>query len=83
MLEDFNALPEQEAAERLRTSTAIAMAKNPKVRVILIRDGSLLDSDNMAVITDLANAHDFQVWIERVDESGEVGVVIEDGQVAS
>lgn len=68
-------------AERLRVSLAMAMAMNPEIRVIRITDGSLLDSENMALIADMAAEHDFQVWIERVDESGTVGVVIEDGQV--
>ncbi len=69
-------------SERLRVSIAIAMALNPKIRVIRITDGSLLDSENMGLIAEMASEHDFQIWIERVDESGEVGITIEDGQVA-
>lgn len=68
-------------AERLRVSLAMAMAMNPQIRVIRITDGSLLDSDNMRLIAEQAAEHDFQVWVERVDESGAIGVVIEDGQV--
>jgi len=26
---------------------------------------------------------DYQIWIERVDESGQVGIVIEDGMVVN
>lgn len=70
------------SAERLRVGIAMAMALNPKIRVIRITDGSLLDSENLALIDEMAGANDFQIWIERVDESGEVGVTIEDGQVA-
>jgi DNA repair exonuclease SbcCD ATPase subunit len=70
------------AGERLRVSLAMAMAMNPSIRVIRITDGSLLDSDNMRLIEEMATAGDFQVWIERVDESGQVGIYIEDGQVA-
>lgn len=69
------------AAERLRVSLAMAMALNPKLRVIRITDGSLLDSDNMRLIEEMASARGFQCWVERVDESGTVGVVIEDGEV--
>lgn len=69
------------SAERLRVSLAMAMAMNPKLRVIRIMDGSLLDSNNMAVIKEMAEKADFQVWIECVDESGKVGIVIEDGSV--
>lgn len=80
----FNGVPfsQASASERLRASLAIAMALNPKIRVIRITDGSLLDSENMALISDMASEHDFQVWIERVDESGTVGITIEDGAVA-
>jgi DNA repair exonuclease SbcCD ATPase subunit len=69
------------AAERLRVSLAMAMALNPRLRVIRITDGSLLDSDTMRLIEEMAGANGFQVWIERVDESGTVGIVIEDGEV--
>jgi hypothetical protein len=79
----YNGIPfvQASAAERLRVSVAMAMAMNPQVRVIRITDGSLLDSENLALIETMAAEHDFQVWIERVDESGDVGVVIEDGEV--
>jgi DNA repair exonuclease SbcCD ATPase subunit len=71
------------AAERLRVSLAMAMAMNPHIRVLRITDGSLLDSANLKVIREMVDAQDFQLWIERVDETGKVGVVIEDGEVAS
>lgn len=69
------------AAEQLKISMAMAMVANPKLRVILIRDGSLLDSENLKVIQEMAADLDFQVWIERVDDSGKVGIYIEDGEV--
>lgn len=69
------------AAERLRTSVAIALASNPEIRVIRITDGSLLDSSNLAIIEEMAKERDAQIWVERVDESGSVGIVIEDGLV--
>lgn len=71
------------AAEQLRVSLAMAMALNPRIRVIRITDGSLLDSDNMRLIEQMAADGDFQVWVERVDESGRVGVLIEDGEVVA
>lgn len=70
-------------AERLVASMQMAMSMNPKLRVVRVRDGSLLDEDSMKIVADLAAKHDFQVWIERVDGSGRVGVVIEDGRVKS
>lgn len=79
----FNDVPFEDASqgERLRVSMAIAMASNPKLRVAQIRDGSLLDSKSLEIIREAAREKDFQVWIERVDESEEVGIYIEDGQV--
>lgn len=70
------------AAEQIRVSLAMAMSLNPKLRVIRILDGSLLDSDNLALIGEMASEQDYQVWIERVGDTSSVGVVIEDGAVA-
>lgn len=71
------------SAEQIRVSLAMAMSLNPKLRVIRILDGSLLDADNIALIAQMAEAGDYQVWIERVSDDSGVGVVIEDGRVAS
>jgi ABC-type dipeptide/oligopeptide/nickel transport system ATPase component len=70
-------------AEQLRVSVAIAMAGNPKLRVLRIKDGSLLDSTSLQLLSDMAELHDWQCWIEAVDESGTVGIVMSDGEVAS
>lgn len=79
----FNDLPFDQESDsgQLRISTAIAMAGNPKLKVIRIRDGSLLDEDNLKMLADMAREKDFQIWIERVDSSGKVGIVMEDGMV--
>jgi recombinational DNA repair ATPase RecF len=79
----FNGLPFTQAssAEQLRISVAVAMAANPKLKVLRIQDGSLLDEQNMRLLTEMAEASDYQIWLERVDTSGKVGVVMEDGMV--
>jgi len=69
------------SAVRFRVSMAIAMALNPKLRVIRVTDGSLLDEENLKVIEEMAKREDFQLWIEKVDESGEIGFYIENGEV--
>jgi hypothetical protein len=71
------------SAEQLRVSMAIAMAMNPKLRVIRIQHGNDLDADNLALVGKMAKENDYQVWIERVDTSGKVGIVIEDGAVVA
>lgn len=68
-------------AEQLDASVDIAIAMNPKLRVIRIRDGSLLDDLAMQRLAAKADAKDMQIWIERVDSSGKVGFVLEDGHL--
>lgn len=69
------------SAEQLRVSVAMGIAMNPKLRVLLIRDGSLLDEDSLGMVAAMAAEHDAQVWIERVGKGKECSVVIEDGAV--
>lgn len=79
----LNGLPFDQAsdAEQLTVSAMIAMSGKPKLSVIRIRDGSLLDDDAMEVLKGLAEKYDMQIWIEKVDSTGTVGFVIEDGHV--
>lgn len=81
----YNGVPFSQAssAEQIRVSLAMAMALNPKLKVIRILDGSLLDDESMALIADMAKGADYQVLIERVGNADEGAVIIEDGQVAS
>jgi DNA repair exonuclease SbcCD ATPase subunit len=79
----FNGEPFSQAsdAERLRVSIAMAMAMNPKLRIIRVRDGSLMDDDSMRLLAEMAKAQDFQVWVERVGSGKGVGFVLEDGHL--
>jgi hypothetical protein len=68
-------------SQRLRASALIAMANPPAVKVILVREfGSLLDSDNIALLADLAAERGYQLWIESTGEKPGT-VIIEDGMV--
>jgi hypothetical protein len=67
----------------MRVSMAVALAMNPSLRVCLIRDGSLLDSDSLEIIREMAEAADAQVWLERVSEGADCQVIIEDGAIAT
>jgi hypothetical protein len=67
------------AAESLRVSAAIGFAMQPKLKLMLIYDGSLLDADSMEILANLAEEFDAQVLIERVEHGDEVGVRIVDG----
>lgn len=79
----LNGLPFEQAssAEQLRVSVGMGIALNPELRVMLCRDGSLLDQESLALLAQMAEQHDAQVWLERVADGQPVGVVIEDGQV--
>jgi DNA repair exonuclease SbcCD ATPase subunit len=79
----YNDLPLDQAsqAERIRVSMAVAMALNPKLRVLTIKDGSLIDQDGLAVIQEMIQQGDYQLWLERVGTDGAIGILIEDGAV--
>jgi DNA repair exonuclease SbcCD ATPase subunit len=78
----FKGLPFDQAsqAEQLRVAVAIGMATNPGIKVLLIRDGSLLDENSMMLLTELATDAGGQVWVERVGKEDGSMVVLEDGQ---
>lgn len=75
-------LSQASSAEQLRVSAAIGMALNPELRVLLIREGSLLDKDSLAMLAKFADENDAQVWLEAVaDDPDGAGVFIEDGEI--
>lgn len=79
----FRGVPFNQAssAEQLMVSTIIATFKNPKLRIIRIQDGSLLDKKHMEILTQLAEKRDMQIWIERIESDDPFAVHIEDGSV--
>lgn len=78
----INGIPFEQcsSAEQLRTSVAVGLALNPKLKVLLIREGSLLDEDNLKLVAEMAEAAGAQVWAEKVGKEG-VGIIIEDGEI--
>ena len=79
----LNGLPFEQAssAEQLRASVAMGLAMNPKLKIMLIKDGSLLDENSLRMVAEMAEKADAQIWMERVGEGKETSVVIEDGAV--
>ena len=67
--------------EQIKISTAIAMKLNPKLKIILIREGSLLDKKGLNSIIAIAKDNDYQIWIEKVSDDNSVGIYIEDGKI--
>ncbi len=80
----FQGLPLEQAsgAERIRVSTGIGFALNPELKVLRIKDGSLLDAKSLDLLDQLATAANGQIWLEIVGKAG-LGIVIEAGEVES
>lgn len=80
----LNGQPFEQAssAEQLRVSVAMGAALNPTLRVLLVREGSVLDDDSMKILAEMAAATDMQCWVERVGGGEDGAVVIHDGEVA-
>lgn len=69
--------------EQIRISTLLGMHMNPTLCCMCIQHGEALDDDGLRIIEQLAIEHDFQILMARVETSGEVGIVIENGRVAT
>lgn len=70
-------------AERIKVSAMIAMAQNPTLRVIFVREGALMSRANLAVLRDLAEQHGVQLWIEVFSETaGAEGLHIVEGLIS-
>ncbi len=69
------------SAEQLRVSVAMGLSLHRDLKLLLIRDGSLLDADSLRMVEEMAKAADATIMIERVGEGAECSVIIEDGEV--
>lgn len=78
----FEGLPFNQAsnAQQIRISVMLGIVANPKMRVMYIKDGSLLGSKMLAIIEQLAEEYNYQIWIERVDTTSKVGIMMVDGE---
>jgi len=78
----FNELPFEQAShsQKLKVSISIGLELNPKLKVLLIREGSLLDDQSLITVAQIANENNAEVWLEQVgDKPG--AIIIEDGEV--
>jgi hypothetical protein len=81
----YNGVPLDQASdgEKLMVSLGISMALNPTLRVLRIKDGSLLDERNLEIIKNTVKDREFQIWIERVNSDGKIGIYIEEGEIVA
>jgi DNA repair exonuclease SbcCD ATPase subunit len=64
-------------AKILQIGIAISIALNPKLRIMRVKDGSLLDDESLETIKGLAIDNQYQLFIERVTNDKELGFIIE------
>lgn len=79
----LNGVPFDQAssAEQISAALSLAVAANPKLRVVLIREGSLLDSEAFELLRKLAEEKDIQIFIEVVESKRPGALIIEDGEL--
>jgi len=76
----YNGLPFNEnqhpSSTIIGVGLTVAMAMNPNLKLLIIRDGSLLDQKTLNYILKLIEKKGYQVFIEMVDQSGEKDVTV-------
>lgn len=71
-------------ARQIQVSALLAMKANPKLRIILIRDGALIGSRIWETLVSLAKEHDYQLWVEKFqEEPGAVGLHLHAGEIVA
>lgn len=71
-------------AQQITTSTKIAMRSNPKLKIILIREGALINRANTEALCELAKERGYQLWMEKFSEdASEKGIHISDGEIVA
>lgn len=60
----------------------MGLALNPQLKFVLIRDGSLLDDDGLAIVVAMATEFDAQVFIELARIEADASIIIKDGRVS-
>lgn len=70
------------SADRIKIAAKIGMVTSPDLKVMTVKDGSLLDPGSREALREIAEEHNFQVIIETVSAE-EGSIVIEDGSIVS
>ena len=71
-------------AQQITTSAKIAMRSNPKLKIILIREGALINRANTEALCELAEERGYQLWMEKFSEDvSEKGIHISDGEIVA
>jgi hypothetical protein len=68
-------------SESVLIGLELVVKQDPQIKTIFIERGESLDSETMAGIDAFCKENNIQCIVERVDETGKVGIVIEAGAV--
>lgn len=69
------------SSEQIRVSARIGAAVNNTLRIMLIKDGSLLDETSFAELVSVAEAENVQLWVETVGEGHGDAIHLEAGEL--
>jgi len=69
-------------AEKILISAAMMIAQKPKLRALIVRNGNNLDEAHLNELRAMAEAHDFQIFVELVAEHGNFEYVFHEGNLA-
>jgi chromosome segregation ATPase len=70
------------SAQQMIMACRVATAMTPELKVIYIKDGSLLDSNRLQELEDFAAKNDYQIFCERVGEEVDT-IILRDWEILS
>lgn len=80
----FNGIPflECSMAEKIKIAVAICVKTNSDAKIMRLEDGSLLDSDSLKEIEEMAKESGTQIWVEIVEQGKDnSALIIEEGHI--
>lgn len=77
----YNGVPLADASqsEQLEVSLALAVAMSSNLKDICVKDGSRLDENSLKQVGEFAEKYGMRFWVERVGESDEGALILEEG----
>lgn len=78
-----NPFSQASTAERIEVASSLSVMSNKDIKIINIKDASLLDAEVLKRVSDVANKNDCQIFLEIVNNNENVELVFEEtGEVA-
>jgi len=75
-------LSEVNTADRIRIAMHVAMNQNPRLKIVIIRNGSMLDTKSLQIVEEMATAKGYQVLIEKVGSHSGESIHINEGVIS-